>query len=134
MKKKSPFKSAPARRSISTHRTLARRPVSEGGFFSLRALLGLAIFLLGAVLAIFAVRPSAEQRATEPLHYMPVPGDNPKEETAALSRLEQFWFDRLTFPTGRFNPAWVRAAAAQHARMPSGVPFGQHLKLNLASP
>src|SRR5436190_12047638 len=134
MKKKSPSKSAPARSSISTHRTLARRPVSEGGFFSLRALLGLAICLLGAVLAIFAVRPSAEQRTQGPLRYMPVPADNPQEESAALGRLEQFWFDRLTFPTGRFNPAWVRAAAAQHDRMQSGVPFGQHLKLNLANP
>src|SRR5947207_2199071 len=134
MKKKSPCKSAPARRSISTHRTLARRPVSEGGFFSLRAVIGLAICLLGAVLAIFAVRPTAEQRTQGPLRYMPVPADNPQEESAALGRLEQFWFDRLTFPTGRFNPAWVRAAAAQHDRMQSGVPFGQHLKLNLANP
>jgi len=64
---------------------------------------------------------------------MPVPADNPQEETAALSRLEQYWNDRLTFPTGRFNPAWVRAAAAEHARMSSGVPFGQQLKLNLAN-
>ena len=32
------------------------------------------------------------------------------------------------------HPAWVRAAAAQHARMPSGVPFGQHLRLNIANP
>ena len=49
-------------------------------------------------------------------------------------RLEQYWHDRLTFPTGRFDPAWVRAAAAQHARMATGVPAGQHLKLNLANP
>ena len=113
MKKKSPCKSA---------------------FFSLRAVIGLAICLLAAVLAIFAVRPTAEQRTQGPLRYMPVPTDNPQEESAALGRLEQFWFDRLTFPTGRFNPAWVRAAAAQHDRMQSGVPFGQHLKLNLANP
>ena len=65
---------------------------------------------------------------------MPVPGANTREEATGLARLEQYWNDRLTFPTGRFNPEWVRAAARQHARMPSGVPFGQRLKLNLANP
>ena len=65
---------------------------------------------------------------------MPVPGGNLQGEAAGLAQLEQYWHDRLTYPTGRFDPAWVRAAAAQHARMTSGVPAGQHLKLNLANP
>jgi hypothetical protein len=65
---------------------------------------------------------------------MPVPGSKPESEAAGLAQLEQYWHDRLTFPTGRFDPAWVRAAADQHARMTSGVPEGQHLKLNLANP
>ena len=73
-------------------------------------------------------------RPDQPARYMPVPGASTREEAAGLAQLEQYWFDRLTFPTGRFNPAWVRAAARQHARMPSGVPFGQHLNLNFASP
>ena len=51
-----------------------------------------------------------------------------------LAELEQYWHDRLTFPTGRFDPAWVQAAAAQHARMATGVPAGLHLKLDLANP
>src|SRR5437016_1860460 len=113
---------------------MKKKSNSRSAFFNLRVLLGVSLGFLGIALVIFAVRPSAEQRAQESLHYMPVPADKPQEETAALSRLEQFWFDRLTFPTGRFNPAWVRAAAAQHARMQSGVPFGQHLKLNVANP
>ena len=65
---------------------------------------------------------------------MPVPGSRPETEAADLGRLEQYWHDRLTYPTGRFDPSWVRAAAAQHARMATGVPAGQHLKLNLANP
>jgi hypothetical protein len=94
------------------------------GFFGLRALLGFSLSLLGVAFAIFALSRTAEPtERTEPPRYMPVPTDGPQEETAALSRLEQFWFDRLTFPTGHFNPAWVRAAAAQHDRMPTGVPF-----------
>ena len=65
---------------------------------------------------------------------MPVPGGNLQGEAAGLAQLEQYWHDRLTYPTGRFDPAWLRAAAAQHVRMTSGVPAGQHLKLDLANP
>ena len=57
-----------------------------------------------------------------------------QSESAALAQLEQYWHDRLTYPTGRFDPAWVRAAVAQHDRMTTGVPAGQHLKLDLANP
>ena len=65
---------------------------------------------------------------------MPVPGNKSENEAEGLAQLEQYWHDRLTFPTGRFDPAWVRAAADQHAQMTIGVPAGQHLKLNLANP
>ena len=51
-----------------------------------------------------------------------------------LQNWNRSWHNRLTFPTGRFDPAWLRAAAAQHARMATGVPAGQHLKLDLANP
>ena len=65
---------------------------------------------------------------------MPVPGSDTRDEASGLAELEQYWHNRLTFPTGRFDPAWLRAAAAQHARMATGVPAGQHLKLDLANP
>ena len=106
----------------------------QGGFFNLRALLGLTLCFLGLALGIFAARESLLRRVSEPPRYMPVPGGNLQGEAAGLAQLEQYWHDRLTYPTGRFDPAWVRAAAAQHARMTSGVPAGQHLKLNLANP
>src|SRR6266513_681027 len=111
-----------------------RRSLGEGGFFNLRALLGLTLCLSGIALAIFAGKEAAVPRASEPARYMPVPGGKEQSEAAGLARLEQYWHDRLTYPTGRFDPAWVRAAAAQHARMTSGVPAGQHLKLELANP
>jgi hypothetical protein len=38
---------------------------------------------------------------------------------------ESYWNTRLTYPTGRFNPQWVRNAAKQHARMHSGIPRGR---------
>src|SRR6266516_7053998 len=52
MKKKSASQSAPAHRSLSTRRSLARRPVGEGGFFNLRVLIGLFVVLAGVFLAL----------------------------------------------------------------------------------
>jgi len=116
-----------------SHR-IFRGTVAQGGFFNLRALLGLTLCFLGLALGIFAARESLLHRVSEPPRYMPVPGARPQEEAIGLAQLEQYWHDRLTYPTGRFDPAWLRAAAAQHARMTSGVPAGQHLKIDLANP
>ena len=38
--------------------------------------------------------------------------------------MEQEWNNRLTYPTGRFNPRWLRLAAAQHNRLARSVPLG----------
>jgi hypothetical protein len=103
-------------------------------FFNLRVLLGLTLCFFGLALAMLAGREGPLRRASQPERYMPVPGANSQDEAARLAQLEQYWQDRLTFPTGRFDPAWVRAAAAQHARMVTGVPAGLYLKLNPASP
>src|SRR5436190_23543515 len=118
----------------STHPTFTRRDLAEGGFFNIRTLLGLTLCFSGLALAIIAGRDTALRSVSKPDRYMPVPGANSRDEATRLAELEQYWQDRFTYPTGRFDPAWVRAAAAQHARMTSGVPAGQHLKLNLANP
>ncbi len=55
---------------------------------------------------------------------LPVPGEE-ENESQALGELEQAWNDRLTYPTGVFNPAWVRAAAQQNTLIPAGVPAGR---------
>ena len=130
------------KKKSSTRSTRARRSLCKGGFFNLRALLGITLCIVGLALAILAERDGAlrrpDTRATrpyqEPERYMPVPGVGSQTEAARLAQLEQYWHDRLTFPTGRFNPAWVRAAAAQHARMTVGVPGGHYSRLNPASP
>jgi hypothetical protein len=72
--------------------------------------------------------------ASRPLPYMPAPGARPETEAADLGRLERFWNDRLTYPTGHFDPAWLRAAAVQHARLLMGVPAGVPPVLNPLSP
>src|SRR6266478_9690968 len=134
MKTKFSTRSPLARLAPSFAIDSTRRRLSESGSISLRTLLGLTFALSGIALAIFAGKEGPVQPASEPERYMPVPGSNSREEAEGLSRLEEYWFHRLTFPTGRFDPAWVRAAAAQHARMTSSIPAGQHLKLNLANP
>src|SRR4030095_14061680 len=121
----------------SSTRSVRRRPrfrLAERGFVNLRMLLGLTLVVSGVALAIIAGKDGALQRPSEPERYMPVPGGDSRDEGANLGQLEQYWSDRLTFPTGRFNPAWLRAAAAQHERMATGVPAGLHLKLNRANP
>lgn len=60
---------------------------------------------------------------------MPTLGESPQNEHKDLDRLEQFWNDRLTYPTGKFDPAWVRAAADQHKRMQTAVPAGSFARL-----
>lgn len=114
----------------SSRSTVSQR---QGGFFNLRGLLGLTLVLSGVALAIIAGKEGA-RRSSEPERYMPVPGSDSRDESASLGELDQYWRDRVTFPTGRFDPAWMRAAAAQHARIATGVPAGLHLKLNRANP
>src|SRR5438477_7340994 len=59
---------------------------------------------------------------------MPVAGSTADD----LDRMEIDWHNRLTYPTGLFDPAWVRSAAAANAGIPQSVPAGLPAnKLNL---
>src|ERR1017187_10904714 len=47
---------------------------------------------------------------------------------------EEFWFHRLTYPTGKYSPAWTRKAAEQDSAIKRGVPAGRKgVVKNLAS-
>jgi hypothetical protein len=115
---------------------------TRSAFFNLRALLGFTLCFVGVALGLFAhFSPftnhsalSGATNASQPAHYMPAPGQRPGNEAEDLGRLEQYWNDRLTYPTGRFNPKWLRAAAAQHARLARGVPAGMPAIRNPLSP
>jgi hypothetical protein len=112
---------------------MKKNPTSSA-FLNLRVLIALLFCFSGAVLALFASGVFNGKNDERPARYLPVPGDTPETEAAGLGRLEQFWNDRLTYPTGRFDPRWVRAAAVQHARLPMGVPAGVPVVLNPRSP
>src|SRR5256886_16163677 len=105
----------------------------HSAFFNLRLIISLLLSFSGALLALFGSGVFSRD-AERPARYLPVPGQRPETEAAELGRLEQFWTDRLTYPTGRFDPAWLRAAAAQHSRLSVGVPAGIPALLNPKSP
>jgi hypothetical protein len=99
-----------------------------------RVLLAFALCSIGAGLttATFTQWQPGPATRSEPdrERYMPVPGG----EVDDLDRMEIDWHNRLTYPTGRFNPAWIRAAALQDLRIARAVPAGLPArKLNRAN-
>ena len=66
---------------------------------------------------------SGAKISRSPDRYLGVPTGEKSEQLAATAA---YWNDRLTYPTGRFNPKWVRDAAREDARIPSRVPGGQN--------
>ena len=103
---------------------MKRNLVPDRGRIHLRSLLALVLCSLGLLLAIAGFigipsRPGDVPTAAE--RYMPIPGGEPDD----LNRLELDWHNRLTYPTGRFDPAWVRQAAAGEARILRRVPLGR---------
>lgn len=47
-----------------------------------------------------------------------------------LIEKEEYWAHRLSYPTGDFDPAWVREAAEQDALIPRSVPAGRQPRFN----
>ncbi len=75
---------------------------------------------------IFAPEPEETRERDELERFMPVPGG----ESDDLDRLEAEWNHRLTYPTGIFNPAWLRLALAQDKLIADAIPAGLPLKLS----
>ena len=99
---------------------------TQFGFFNLRLVVALSLCMAGLALAVVAFHPPAEptREAENPPRDIPTLGESPQKEASDLGRLEQFWSDRVTYPTGNFDPAWVRQAADQDALVSRSVPAG----------
>lgn len=124
-----------------------RKSPSESGTFTPRVFLAFLFCSSGILLAIssftgVALQPTGcpsgvncdEKRSTAaPLQkYMPVLGGKAND----LDRLEAEWHNRVTYPTGLFDPTWVRQAAAADALIARNLPFGAptlNLRLNNAA-
>src|SRR4051812_24753283 len=81
-----------------------------------------AVALFVTVLVAGSTHWTHSKKASAPLRTMPVPGDTAGE---ALQQMDSYWNDRVTYPTGNFNPAWLRHAAEQADKIPSGIPAGR---------
>ena len=73
-------------------------------------------------LGLVAGSAALHNRNSVPRYAATPEGENGEAE--GLSRLEAYWNDRLTYPTGNYNPAWLQHAEAQAERIPSRVPKG----------
>jgi len=99
------------------------KSASTYAFFNPRVLIGFVLCSSGALLAIFSFagipwHPVGDTEQSQ--RYMPAPGGRADD----LDRMEVEWNNRLTYPTGRFNPEWVRLAAVRDALIPRGIPSG----------
>src|SRR4051812_8685614 len=114
---------------------MKRKLSSYSTVFRPRIILAFALCFAGVALGMFSVNgvPGRATTAAKPVaderqRYMPVPDGDADD----LDRMELAAFDRLSYPTGRFDPAWVRVALAQDSRMeravPGGIPFSRSEK------
>ena len=79
-------------------------------------------FVVLLALGLVAGSAALHHRSSPPRYVATPEGEN--GEADGLSRLEAYWNDRITYPTGNYNPAWLQHAAAQAERIPSRVPKG----------
>ncbi len=91
-------------------------------FTIIRLLFALLFCSLGILLALTGVMQHDQQYVARAKD-MPVLGDKGED----LDRLETDWSNRLTYPTGIFNPEWVRQAAEQDETISRGIPAGAQL-------
>ena len=59
---------------------------------------------------IVASATGASSRSTAEAEYYAV---EPEKDVEELLQQEAFWFNRVSYPTGRFDPEWVRRAAIE---------------------
>lgn len=107
---------------------MKKKSASQSAFFNLRVTLGLLFCSAGIGLAMLGYHGFSLNTAAVPARaerYMPVPGEKAED----LDRLEAEWHNRLTYPTGVFNPEWVRRAAFHDLNVERSVPLGKRADL-----
>src|SRR5919201_1119733 len=102
---------------------MKKKSASQSGLFNPRTSLALILCSAGFILTIFSFAGTSlrsNHPAEIPRRYMPVPDGKIDD----LDRIEQEWHNRVTYPTGVFNPAWIRNAAEHDARIGGRFPAG----------
>ncbi len=97
-----------------------------------KVVLPFVLLLASVAVGAFAIHAGSTKQppassAAGPVH-SPVqdlqPGPVPEQDGLSLDQWETFWTNRLTYPTGRFDPAWLRKAEAQDSLIQRAVPAG----------
>jgi len=97
------------------------------------ALLGFAaiVLIVGIVLAVaysprlYSFLPASLTGAEPvPQYKVKTKAEKSVSKYEMSLKVEEFWNDRLTFPTGRFDPKWLREAVEQDAQVERAVPAG----------
>lgn len=57
--------------------------------------------------------------------YMPEPGEDEGEESANLLAMGDYFYHRVSYPTGQFDSSWYLEAKAQDEQIQRGVPAGE---------
>jgi hypothetical protein len=106
---------------------------SESALLRPRVFLAFVLFTTGVCLATLSLNFQTEApRPTDRVsaeRYMPVPGGRADD----LDRIEAEWTNRVTYPTGLFDPAWVRRAAVADSQVARSIPFGAQTNLRLTN-
>jgi hypothetical protein len=105
-----------------------RKTTFESASFNPSVFLSFILCSAGLFLAMASIAPPPSQTASVAVaataphreRDMPVPGGKADD----LDRMEQEWNNRLTYPTGLFNPEWLRLAALQDSLIARAVPLG----------
>ena len=86
----------------------------------IRKFVATSLCSFAAALAIFAAHTQDGR-----IDSLPRYAAAPESDAEGLDALEAEWAARLSYPTGKFDPQWVRAAAMQDAVVTRSIPSGQ---------
>src|SRR5437867_3124203 len=104
-----------------------RKTTFESASFNPSVFLSFILCSAGFFLAMASIAPPSQNASTtaantipRPERDMPIPGGKADD----LDRMEQEWNNRLTYPTGLFDPQWLRLAAVKDSLIARVVPAG----------
>lgn len=106
-----------------------------------RSLFGVALLILVLLVAVFpspapgqapanSGSPSSFDAIVPDLdpsreRYVAEPGEDPALESQHLQAMGDYFYHRVSYPTGQFDPAWYLEAKAQDEQVQRGVPAGE---------
>jgi uncharacterized repeat protein (TIGR01451 family) len=70
-------------------------------------------------------RAAASRKGTAKREEIEAAGESATERYEQLIEQEEYWATRLTYPTGNFDPAWVREAIKEDANIERAIPSGR---------